>query len=295
MDNTSSNKIDTTSELANKKQITPPKDIKGEDLEENKSEENKSEENKSEENKSEKNKSEENKSEKNKSEKNKSEKNKSEENGKNNINMLRSGSDSSEETPHTMWNVFVKNFSGIAKAKKSLPGAEFQNIINNFVTKVKTIVVKLTPGLSSMKSMLTQLISSSMPESSNTSSAPSSPNSTLSSLSPLPTTVSQTGGSYKHKNKPKKNMKSIYKKFRGDSYNDFALFLKQNKIYVNSLTLKIIKQLYLSKYTIDYIKQMNYFIFILNDTGCSKEHKVYFQNALNKLTNDIYVYFQNKK
>ena len=106
MDNTSSNKIDTTSELANKKQITPPKDIKGEDLEENKSEENKSEENKSEENKS----------EKNKSEKNKSEKNKSEENGKNNINMLRSGSDSSEETPHTMWNVFVSPEKGLTSA-----------------------------------------------------------------------------------------------------------------------------------------------------------------------------------
>ena len=98
----------------------------------------------------------------------------------------------------------------------------------------------------------------------------------------------QTGGGMNNNTKP------MFYKYRVEYFNKLITFLDNKQIILTDLSKQVIQYLYIYKYTIDYIKMLDYTLFLLNDIEFPTETRTSIQHIFNKLSYDINRGLSNK-
>ena len=93
----------------------------------------------------------------------------------------------------------------------------------------------------------------------------------------------QAGGAFKQLDYKKK----VFYDFRVDSYEQLMSFLINNNISIKNISKNMLKKLYIYHYDLEYIKMLNYVLFLIKDFKISHELKHQFSNIFNTLSSQI--------
>lgn len=93
----------------------------------------------------------------------------------------------------------------------------------------------------------------------------------------------QSGGCI---NEMQVNVPLLYK-YRIEYFNNFINYLNDKNINISQLTQQIIRYLYINKYSIDYIKMLDYILFLIKDTEFPDETRRTIQQLFNRIAYEI--------
>jgi hypothetical protein len=165
--------------------------------------------------------------------------------------------DGSYEDDSDLWDIFLTDYYFTKKFETMGPAGKIKNLFKKFTNKVMNLGKKFGPDLKGLQSLFKNFMQK------------------------------QKGGAVS-----KKDINTLSEEFKLTGYKMMKSFLYSQKIKIDPFTMKIIKYFYINKFDIDYIKKVNYLMYVMNKNKLNDDFRNFLQKLFDTLTTQINIHFK---